>query len=866
MEPASDPASPALVTPAQTLPKFSRYRSVRHAAAKAQHRADASASSAAPALPNVSQNARAAAKPQNDTIARSMSRYRRGRPAATPPAAATSVPTVPPEQRYQAIPPTDPTVMRQAEAQGKLEKKQNPAFAQAPVPEKALGQKHAFQSTQVVEDDGEDELSSQEKERIRKETMEKLSMAEKPHAPAPDSSRSRERQAHRQKTLEKKREQRRSSQESTETSRSWKERLGLSRTKPPVEEHQSHDNANDTTKVQNIEPSGHGNGPGIDAPVSAVNAGERRVTVKCNALSIILPVTPTTRAKDIIFSALNCLSEPGIDPKTAIVLESFSQLGLERPLRRYEHVRDVMNSWATDTQNTLIITPLPFDGAGEKLEVEAAPREQPKDVTFHLYHSQRYGKWDKRFITLRADGQVIVSKKQAGKQSTNICHLSDFDIYSPTQRQLSKKIKPPKKLCFAVKSQQKSSMFLSTENFVHFFCTSDADLAQNWYDAVHRWRSWYLVNVLGEGQKKDASQISSTIPGNISRSTSRHKRNISTDSTPYQLGSFQPLVDLDSIGEIDTSAPSSNKKTDEATASGSRDMYLRRKQTRDHPPPPSSFPTSLAVNTEGTHPESQITSPEDDDSSTFSPTGLLGRTYSERRRAQREREVKLAGEASEGPFVAHGLLSTLSSPTSQSSSPYPLGDLPSRQASQRSTIHSKRNPEADRHGRSNSNRQQHKPLVDLTPTWKEPPQHARKGHGVRVAPGVPLVEVATGPELAPGAINIPPATAWRRPEPQARPATSRDASATIAARRRANSVQSQQLPGSDLSSPVSPDSPFIPGGLLAMSAQAPTSYATLGTGRGVVTGDRHASRPLLDMTPTSEFAEGSLLRSLERGT
>ena len=84
--------------------------------------------------------------------------------------------------------------------------------------------------------------------------------------------------------------------------------------------------------------------PAFDAPVSAVNAGERRVKVIYDQKLISLSVTPLTTPMEIICSASDRLAE-SIDPNNTLLLESFKQLGLERPLRRYEHVRDVLNSW-----------------------------------------------------------------------------------------------------------------------------------------------------------------------------------------------------------------------------------------------------------------------------------------------------------------------------------------------------------------------------------------------------------------------------------------------------------------------------------------------------------------------------------------
>lgn len=780
--------------PTGTTPKFSRYRSVRRAAAEA-------AGEAPPA------------KPSNETIARSMSRYRRPKTATTttPATACPPVPSLPASvQAHQAVAPL-------SGASPRSEKAQNP-FS-----------------------DHDDELSEAEKTRMREEAMRKLTMAERPKAPAmlPQARQESHSQSYTVNDKEK---------EGAGHSRrtSWKDRLGLSHHRKVGPD--SHD---DSTQNNSMTLPA----PGIDAPVSAVNAGERRVLVKCKSSSLKLPVTPTTRVKDIIFSAANCFSER-IDPRNAIIVESFSSLGLERPLRRYEHVRDVLNSWSSDDANALIISDSPFDGPTRKLELSAAPSTAPKDAKFYVYHSSKPGKWDKRYITLRTDGQVVLSKKSDAKEAkdfTNVCHMSDFDIYTPTSRQLAKSVKPPKKICFAIKSQQKSSMFLSTENFLRYFATSDSTIGQEFYDAVHGWRSWYLVHVLEVGKASETANA--IVPPPMSRDglsppSTRQQRHVSTDSIPYQLGSFKPLIDFGRNAEPSVSVP---EKAAEETTATSRDMFLRKKKTRDHAPPPSSFPVHLP----SLETQKESLSPQDDDS-TFSPDSLLGRTYSQKQAAQREREAREGNE--HDPFLSHGLLKNLSpTSTDQASSVImPFSNPSSRGNSRSNTVRSNHRPaEGFPHSRSNSVRKG-KPLVDLTPTYREPPQHARKGHGVKADSGMPLVEAATGLEAIPGIPNIPPATTWRRDEA---------APAAPPGRRRANTVKSQHQTHAPVLDPFASPSdaaPFIPNGLVALSASIPSAQAGSGVGRGIATGDRHATRPLLDMTPQSQFAEGSLLRSIEK--
>ena len=357
-----------------------------------------------------------------------------------------------------------------------------------------------------------------------------------------------------------------------------------------------------------IEPTEVPTKPAFDAPVSAVNAGERRVTIIYNEVKMSLAVTPSTTPLEIIRAAGDRLSQ-FIDPKTNLVLESFKQLSLERPLRRYEHIRDVMNSWDNDQQNCLTIVPSSTGGRDEELDLKSVTHAQPGETSVFIYHSQRPGTWDKRWVTLRSDGQVSISKKDR-RESFNICHLSDFDIYIPVGKQ-AKKIRAPKKICFAVKSQQKSSMFLTTENFVHFFSTSDKELARSWYRAVQEWRSWYLVNVLGQGQTK-----------------APHASQKSIDhSSPAKTYPAQASLDR---GQLQQGDPAPQQSS------------LQRLPTRSRGPPPVSFPQKLSKNPytarEAKPSIVQTRSHDITEAETFAQNGLLGRSYTQRRKAQQGRE------------------------------------------------------------------------------------------------------------------------------------------------------------------------------------------------------------------------------------
>lgn len=609
-------------------------------------------------------------------------------------------------------------------------------------------------------------------------------------------------------------------------------------------------------------------GAGVDAPVSAVNAGERKVTVTCNEAFISLPVTPSTQAQDLICSAANCLAKD-IVPEAAIIVESFAQLNLERPLRRYEHVRDVLNSWNSDSQNTLKIIPDPDPNIIPALLAKSAPRRQPPDVSFSLYHCQRTGKWDRRWVTLRMDGQVTVSKKQGSTDCTNICHISDFDIYTPTRREY-KRLKPPKPLCFAIKSQQKSAMFLSTENFVHYFCTKHEEVGGAWHNAVQEWRSWYLVHVMGEGATRKKKQPDAPPPAEPAAAAAA-----TADDTPYQLGSFQSL----SIND-----PNIEEAYNKLTGKRSRPTSFSHQTGNPAAPAAPAAPlVNQAVNKEPIKPKrtkskskkkSAAAAAADDSLSEeqpFAPTGLLGRTYTQRHKAMLDREKEQQhAQADEGPFISTGLLSNMRhhpGPTSPVSNHFPDQQYQHYHPSRSNTTSAAAaaaaadpRPTTTTSSRSKSTRHPPKPLIDLTPTYKEPPQHARKGRGVTPIQGLPLVESATGPDLHPNAIVVPPSTTWRKPR-TSDPSPNLHPNPSISRHRsRQNTTGAAPLVDLNAVDPVDqnhgyghmamPGSfPFAPTGLVAQSQKLAASQGAAKGGRGVATGDRKkAGKPLLDMS------------------
>jgi hypothetical protein len=647
--------------------------------------------------------------------------------------------------------------------------------------------------------------------------------------------------------------------------------------------------------------------PGTDAPVSAVNAGDRRVMVECGRSRNLFPVTPTTTPVDLIKSAATVMSEK-IDVKSAVLLEYFSTVGVQRPLRRYEHVRDVMNSWDFDHQNVLILIDPGVGSSEVELSLAGVPKTKPEGANWLLYMSQKPGKWDKRVVTLKPDGQLTCHKEaDKVKDVTNVCHISDFDVYTPTVEKSRKKIKPPKRYCFAVKSQQKTSMFESTQDFVHFFSTADKLTADSFERSIQSWRSWYLYNVLGEGQQAAAA---APVPVALGRSKTKrrsasndpvhsHRRNESTASH-YQLGSFMPLFDLNQFEKgaeperpTQTAPLAASAFPKAAAHSETHAITERRTGTvrTKHPPVALQKKTilrddeplanltrhnSVGKNNRSSYDQNRRESLE------FRADGLLGRQYSLRQKDQTDRTEQQPQPFTNGPNLLNGgvgVSGTAGDGIRRQTSLRNTNGEPRRSSSVRDHNGAFRPREAsvDLHRSDSRSRDAPRPLIDLTPTYREPPQHARKGKGFvpESTRSGALIDNATSPE---DPLGVPPSTDWRQRNRSTSTGAYQQPSVALISSL-TNAPPLPPAPAIPDTTPIGQDfnrsrsvrrptitataAPFTGEGLLA-GAQAQQGWGEANRGRGVMDGSQANGKPMIELNADSAFLQGSLLGRVER--
>lgn len=117
-----------------------------------------------------------------------------------------------------------------------------------------------------------------------------------------------------------------------------------------------------------------------------------------------------------------------------------------------------------------------------------------------------------------------------------LCQLSDYDIYVPGDR-VKPHLKCPQRFCFGVKSQKGTVM--DRDNVVHFFSTSNKQLAHRFHELIVQWRSWHLCSrYSGRARCREATQ---SVPENLS--SLKHR----LTATFSNLGDQQPLLDVSQI-------------------------------------------------------------------------------------------------------------------------------------------------------------------------------------------------------------------------------------------------------------------------------------------------------------------------------
>ncbi|KAL7315986.1 hypothetical protein PS15m_005140 [Mucor circinelloides] len=154
------------------------------------------------------------------------------------------------------------------------------------------------------------------------------------------------------------------------------------------------------------------------------------------------------------------------------LFEIDNQHGVERPLREWEIVLDVLSVWEPDASNALLVKKYSYH-----YTLTSESILQKKIPPMHGWLSIEYkkGKWQKRYCFVK-DNAIHHSKDNKGSSSSILCHLATYDVYTLLQPiRIS-----PTPFVFAIRAQDRSSIFEKESDYMRFLAVGDQDEMKDW--------------------------------------------------------------------------------------------------------------------------------------------------------------------------------------------------------------------------------------------------------------------------------------------------------------------------------------------------------------------------------------------------
>ncbi|KAF9119885.1 hypothetical protein BGW39_011849 [Mortierella sp. 14UC] len=203
------------------------------------------------------------------------------------------------------------------------------------------------------------------------------------------------------------------------------------------------------------------------------------------------------------------------------IFEYSKEFLIERPLRDFEVILDVMKTWEADKDNKMICKSFPARNELTAQEVVrlVGPAGQESFVRPHgwVHIEMKKSKWVKRYLHI-TDTAVYHSKDAKFNGESMLCLLRNFDVYAV---QIPRK-KAPTKFGFALKSSDKIHLFETPEDdYIHYICTDSGESLREWLAGLRAAKGIFMYHanpeMIREGQKHAAQLLSSGSQDGLTR-------------------------------------------------------------------------------------------------------------------------------------------------------------------------------------------------------------------------------------------------------------------------------------------------------------------------------------------------------------
>ncbi|KAF9189974.1 hypothetical protein BGZ51_009036 [Haplosporangium sp. Z 767] len=228
-------------------------------------------------------------------------------------------------------------------------------------------------------------------------------------------------------------------------------------------------------------------------------------------------LAPNSTALDVLhmLQERGCFGEPG-DARYHdrwTIFEYSKEFLIDRPLRDFEVVLDVMKTWEADKDNKMICKSFPArdELSAQEIVRLVGPAGQASFVRPHgwVHVEIKKGKWVKRYLHIN-DMAVYHSKDAKFSGESMLCMLRNFDVYAV---QVPRK-KAPTKFGFALKSSDSVHLFETPEDdYIHYVCTDSGESLREWLAGLRAAKGMFMYHanpdVIREGVKHAAELQSS---------------------------------------------------------------------------------------------------------------------------------------------------------------------------------------------------------------------------------------------------------------------------------------------------------------------------------------------------------------------
>ncbi|CAO3703212.1 unnamed protein product [Rhizopus stolonifer] len=154
---------------------------------------------------------------------------------------------------------------------------------------------------------------------------------------------------------------------------------------------------------------------------------------------------------------------------------------VERPLREWEIVLDIMSYWEPDSNNALLIKKYPYH---HTLIAETILQKTVLPMHGWLTIEYKKGKWQKRYCFIK-DNAIHHAKDKKASSSSVLCPLAFYDVYTLLQPLKTS----PTAFVFAIRAQDKVSMFEKEGDYIRFMATEDQEEMKNWVLSIRQSKS-----------------------------------------------------------------------------------------------------------------------------------------------------------------------------------------------------------------------------------------------------------------------------------------------------------------------------------------------------------------------------------------